>query len=251
MWASKAVVLVLVIAINALPTSRGDSSVVPHVVSGLGASEGKSRGLLNSLEALFKKNSELLGKLRVELNDFSDGLESLRELANTKLVGAFYSPTVTSSSSAQEPSALQVPAGPNEPTEKPAAQQAASIGHTTAIEQVRAKPNEIKLEDPYTDREGLRTSTLMERGDESNRIKRIRRSHSEADIVLTEEDEQNTKPMDEVVCFMDLDKCTIYGPHTNIMCPHTTIACVLILLYTPHHLRSSSDVCPHTTSYMC
>jgi hypothetical protein len=185
---------------------------------------------LNSLEALFKKNSELLGKLRVELNDFSDGLESLRELANTKLVGAFYSPPVTSSSSAQEPSALQVPAGPNEPTEKPAAQQAASIGQTTAIEQVRAKANEIKLEDPYTDREGLRTSTLMERGDESNRIKRIRRSHSEADIVLTEEDEQNTKPMDEVVCFMDLDKCTIYGPHTNIMCPHTAIACVLILL---------------------
>ena len=230
-------------AVSTLPGARGDSvSALPHapLPSGMAGSEGKGKGLLSSLEALFKKNCELLGKLRVELNDFSDGLDSLRELAcraDSKLKYAFGSNYVGASDSgspygtpAQE-TPQPSPAAPDLPVLRETSvdrdtsvslrdTSVTSWRDTSVSQETRdasMTPGADQLpHDPYRERKGRQTSEIT-RGDLSTplQLKNIRRTVSMDDIVLTEEDEMDLKPMDEVVCFLDLDKCTIYGQDGN------------------------------------
>lgn len=196
--------------------------------------------MLSSLEALFKKNCELLGKLRVELNDFSDGLDSLRELAcraDSKLKYAFGSNYVGASDSgspygtpAQE-TPQPSPAAPDLPVLRETSvdrdtsvslrdTSVTSWRDTSVSQETRdasMTPGADQLpHDPYRERKGRQTSEIT-RGDLSTplQLKNIRRTVSMDDIVLTEEDEMDLKPMDEVVCFLDLDKCTIYGQDGN------------------------------------
>ena len=208
---SAAIATACVVAIMAAPCARGDSvSALPHA-PGLTGPEGKGKGLLTSLETLFKKNCELLGKLRVELNDFSEGLDSLRELAcraDSKLKYAFGSNYIGSYSTE---STSSYDSGSVTAKSTPEAQETPAARDSTAEREV--SPHE----DPANDRQGLRASSPMLRGDLGMpmQLNHIRRTMSIEDIVLTEEDEQDTKPMDEVVCFLDLDKCTIYGQDGN------------------------------------
>jgi len=62
-----------------------------------------------------------------------------------------------------------------------------------------------------------RTSQNMQRDDVAIplHMKYVRRTQSMDEIVLTEDDDQDTKPLEEIVCFLDLDKCTIYGQDGN------------------------------------
>ena len=216
-------------AVATLPGARGDSvSMLPHVSqplsSGMAGSEGKGKGLLTSLEALFKKNCELLGKLRVELNDFNNGLDSLRELAcraDSKLKYAFGSNYVGASSESGSPyPALETPPpqqSPAVPDAVPPVLRETSADRDTSMSlETRDTSMTPGAHDPFRERKGRQTSE-MTRGDLPSplQLKNIRRTESMDDIVLTEEDEMDLKPMDEVVCFLDLDKCTIYGQDGN------------------------------------
>jgi len=217
-------------AVATLPGAQGDSvSTLPHVSqplsSGMAGSEGKGKGLLTSLEALFKKNCELLGKLRVELNDFNNGLDSLRELAcraDSKLKYAFGSNYVVASSESGSPyPALETPPPPQQspavPDAVPRVLRETSADRDTSMSlETRDTSMTPGAHDPFRERKGRQTSE-MTRGDLPSplQLKNIRRTESMDDIVLTEEDEMDFKPMDEVVCFLDLDKCTIYGQDGN------------------------------------
>jgi len=87
---------------------------------------------------------------------------------------------------------------------------------TLAVTQ-EAQEADAVLDDPRYDRKGLRASNPMQRGDQHTppQMKHLRRHGSMDEIVLTEEDELGARPVDEVVCFLDLDKCTIYGQDGN------------------------------------
>ena len=212
-----------VVALSTQP-ARGDSSVstIPLAVSGMASSEGKSKTLLNTLESLFKKNCELLSKLRVELNDFSDGLESLRELADSKLKGAFAAGGDTGDAAAAEPQQEPDAAEPQQEPEEaasPDSPQEEMPGEPAELERQPSKDEHKVVErqpssdhDPLLDRQGLRTTNTNSeggvRGDQPIplQLKDIRRTISMDDIVLTEDDEQDTKPMDEV-CLCLLRSC--------------------------------------------
>jgi len=157
---------------------------MPNLVS----ADGKSKGLLTSLEALFKKNCELLGKLRVELNDFSDGLDSLRELADSKLKGTFAAESLANESA----STLESRVTPSEQPSEPALADRQAVVH---------KDNEAN--DPRFDRKGLRASNHMERGEQltAPQMKHLRRHGSMDEIVLTEEDELGTLKYIECVVY--------------------------------------------------
>ena len=204
-----------VMALSTQP-ARGDSSVstIPLAVSGMASSEGKSKTLLNTLESLFKKNCELLSKLRVELNDFSDGLESLRELADSKLKGAFAAGGDTGDAAAAEPQEEPGEAASPDSPEKEIPEEPAELERQPSKDEhtvVERQPSSDH--DPLLDRQGLRTTNTNSeggvRGDQPIplQLKDIRRTISMDDIVLTEDDEQDTKPMDEVCVFCLLRSC--------------------------------------------
>jgi len=182
---------VCVLAAAAVPRASGGSvttTPLPNTMPNLASADGKSKGLLTSLEALFKKNCELLGKLRVELNDFSDGLDSLRELADSKLKGTFAAESLANESASTLESRVTPSEQPSEPVQ---------ADHRAVVH----KDNEAN--DPRFDRKGLRASNHMERGEQltAPQMKHLRRHGSMDEIVLTEEDELGTLKYIEYVVY--------------------------------------------------